>query len=148
MRRPKGTGSIFQRSDGVWLAQVDVTDTRGQRKRKTFSSRDRDVAEARLDAWLTTHPPRALMSIAESQLRRKEIREHTEAQWWAKVRATKECPYCGVRLTVWNLSKDHMTPISRGGSDHIDNVTPCCKHCNHVKFTMTADEFSAWRQSA
>ena len=37
--------------------------------------------------------------------------------------------------------KDHLTPVSRGGSDTIDNIVPACFLCNRKKGDMTEPEF-------
>lgn len=42
------------------------------------------------------------------------------------------CLCCGVG---GKLTADHIIPISRGGSDSIDNVQPLCAQCNRKKGT-------------
>lgn len=39
---------------------------------------------------------------------------------------------------------DHATPLSRGGSDSIDNVVAACWDCNKAKRQMTEAEFREW----
>ncbi|MGR9106212.1 MAG: HNH endonuclease [Gammaproteobacteria bacterium] len=43
------------------------------------------------------------------------------------------CMYCGERFPSSALSRDHVTPISRGGSDTWNNVVTACKRCNNHK---------------
>ena len=43
------------------------------------------------------------------------------------------CPYCSVRLSKMNVSLDHITPVSRGGTNHLDNVHIVCMKCNSMK---------------
>lgn len=48
------------------------------------------------------------------------------------------CFYCG-RQT--KLTKDHVVPISRGGSDTLDNIVPACMRCNRLKSAITIGNF-------
>lgn len=41
-----------------------------------------------------------------------------------------ECAYCG---SDDNLTLDHITPRSKGGSDRITNIVCACRECNHDK---------------
>lgn len=55
------------------------------------------------------------------------------------------CAYCGGdgRLTI-----DHVVPLSRGGSDSIDNLVPACGSCNSSKHDRTLLEFEGARALA
>ena len=51
----------------------------------------------------------------------------------------KVCIYCGVqrkRITV-----DHIVPRSLGGSDHVDNLVPCCRPCNETRGVWSIELF-------
>ena len=39
------------------------------------------------------------------------------------------CMYCGGEFDVDNLSRDHILPVSRAGSDSWTNVVTACKRC-------------------
>lgn len=43
------------------------------------------------------------------------------------------CAYCGQTFFDSELTRDHITPVSRGGRDVWMNVTTACKRCNHAK---------------
>ncbi len=50
------------------------------------------------------------------------------------------CLYCGERFPASQLSRDHVTPVSRGGADSWSNVVTACKRCNHQKGGRTPEE--------
>ncbi len=43
------------------------------------------------------------------------------------------CLYCGMRFYARDLSRDHIRPISLGGTDTWNNVVTACKRCNNHK---------------
>lgn len=43
------------------------------------------------------------------------------------------CLYCGNRFQTRDLSRDHVTPISKNGADTWQNVVTACKRCNNHK---------------
>lgn len=50
------------------------------------------------------------------------------------------CLYCGSRFLARELSRDHVTPLSRGGTDSWNNVVTACKRCNNHKAGMTPEQ--------
>jgi len=50
------------------------------------------------------------------------------------------CLYCGNKFTRSELTRDHVLPISRGGTDRWENVVAACKRCNWMKDAMTPEE--------
>jgi predicted restriction endonuclease len=64
-----------------------------------------------------------LEAVTSSEAKRKwrqSIKEHWDY----------ECAYCG---ETENLTLDHITPRSKGGSDRVTNVLCACKECNTSK---------------
>ncbi len=49
------------------------------------------------------------------------------------------CLYCGEQFRSSDLSRDHVTPISRGGADLWSNVVTACKRCNNHKAGRTPE---------
>lgn len=43
------------------------------------------------------------------------------------------CAYCNTRLTRRSVTRDHVVPRSKGGSNGPDNLVPCCQPCNLQK---------------
>mgnify|MGYP000854513651 CR=1 FL=1 len=53
------------------------------------------------------------------------------------------CAYCGQPTT--DVQPDHVIPLSRGGSNSITNVVPCCRPCNTDKRALLPNEWIADR---
>ena len=49
------------------------------------------------------------------------------------VRDRQVCAYCGGRFMVRDLSRDHVVPVSRGGTDSWTNTVTACRSCNTRK---------------
>ena len=50
------------------------------------------------------------------------------------------CLYCGERFHKRDLSRDHVTPVSRGGQDSWNNLVTACVRCNTHKAGRTPEE--------
>ncbi len=50
------------------------------------------------------------------------------------------CAYCGRMLASTRLTRDHITPFSRGGRDTWMNVVTACRSCNEKKSDRTPDK--------
>lgn len=55
-----------------------------------------------------------------------------------------QCRFCGVALNG-DGDIEHLTPVSRGGSSNINNLTLSCYKCNMEKTNKTLDEYLLWR---
>jgi len=65
---------------------------------------------------------------------------HTSIQWWVLQRLTGDrCVRCKTprrHLVGQTLTKDHIRPVSCGGSDSILNIQPLCRPCNTAKHRL------------
>lgn len=62
---------------------------------------------------------------------------YTSAQWIALCdKYNNRCLCCGRKK---KLTPDHVVPLSKGGSNSIDNIQPLCGPCNSRKHTKTID---------
>ena len=50
------------------------------------------------------------------------------------------CLYCGNQFSKGELTRDHVTPVSKGGFDTWQNVVSACKRCNNIKGGKTPEE--------
>ena len=73
----------------------------------------------------------------------REKGRHTESEWiLLQFDYNFSCAICGVKGkdTFEGLVKDHIVPVSRGGSDGIENIQPLCNNCNAKKGTKLPEE--------
>jgi hypothetical protein len=50
------------------------------------------------------------------------------------------CLYCAMHFPTRELTRDHITPLSRGGQDVWNNVATACRRCNNHKGGMTPEQ--------
>ncbi|HKC53492.1 MAG TPA: HNH endonuclease [Burkholderiales bacterium] len=50
------------------------------------------------------------------------------------------CAYCGGGFSFLRLTRDHIRPVSRGGTDTWMNVVTACRACNGIKRNRVPEE--------
>lgn len=65
---------------------------------------------------------------------------HTDKEWQELKAFYKcKCLCCGRQEPQITLTRDHVIPITQGGTDSIDNIQPLCARCNSKKSTKHKD---------
>jgi len=54
------------------------------------------------------------------------------------------CEYCDKKLSLKYSQKDHIVPVSKNGSDEIENKVISCRRCNLVKSNRSEKEFKKY----
>ena len=79
--------------------------------------------------------PYSRMNVPWNQIQRLRDEDYSYAKYGRK------CAYCGAEAERMEL--DHVVPRSKGGSDRVSNLVPCCHGCNQRKGNRSIEEFLA-----
>jgi len=135
-----------------YLERKAATPAEERRQRERERTRARYLKDpagwlARQKAWRVRNPERAHAYVRASSIKRRRAaggQSFTAAEWLALLASHgKSCAYCRSKERI---EIDHRTPLTRGGSNLIDNILPACRGCNRRKRTMTEEEFCALLQ--
>lgn len=93
----------------------------------------REIARARTRQWMKDNPERAKANSHNSRAARKNIPgSHTEDDIVRIFKQQKgRCAYCRVKLGKYHI--DHITAISKGGTNDARNLQLTCARCNLEK---------------
>lgn len=68
----------------------------------------------------------------------KDMGSFTIDEWTTLINKYKNMCLCCKRTDV-EITADHIIPLSKGGSNTIDNIQPLCRSCNSSKGIKTID---------
>ena len=94
---------------------------------------------------------RRIAKLRENHQRRTLLEKmapgrHSLAEWFAQIEAQRNlCYWCHASLLSDSGNfcgeKDHLIPLSRGGSQNIGNIVAACSFCNQQKHKRTWREY-------
>jgi len=116
----------FERHGDVYL----------QRQREKYAA-DPEKTLAANRAWAKANPEKAALVHRIKRQRKRAAGTLSTADWRSVLAAYgSACLCCGSDDPP---TIDHVVPLSRGGSNTVDNVQPLCNGCNMRKATKTID---------
>lgn len=81
--------------------------------------------------------------VTSAKLKRRALGSHTEEEWQKMVVAFSGC--CAYCRRSGLLTRDHIIPLTRGGTNFIDNILPACLPCNSSKKnTVMPEQLEDW----
>lgn len=96
------------------------------------------IVKKQRKAWKERNPERVSAMHARRYARsRGADGSHTALEWLAVCeRQNHCCARCGGRK---KLTRDHIVPLSKGGTNYIENIQGLCHSCNSSKRANTVD---------
>lgn len=90
-----------------------------------------EKARQRTIEWRKANPEKATHHSKIKYYKKKGAGgSHTNDQWEELLSKFDCCPKC---KEVKPLTRDHIVPINRGGTNYISNIQPLCRKCNSSK---------------
>ncbi len=105
--------------------------------------RNREEIIARSEEWGKNNAEKVRQFKANNKRKRRAAKHASCGNFTAEEfeelceRYGNKCLCCGVAGVA--LEADHVVPLTRGGSDDIDNIQPLCGTCNRSKFVNIVD---------
>ena len=107
---------------------------------RTFYTNHKAQVQERNRKWKENNPEQNKLNRQhENRLRkyrdRNAVGSFTRKECETKLRECNyKCIYCGQSLSIENITIDHLIPLSKGGTNYIDNLVPSCLECNCKKY--------------
>lgn len=97
----------------------------------------RPIRAALTREWRKTHPESDQINHHTRRARLENKGSFSKEEWLTLLLCTGgACLGCG---SLEPVTMDHVVPISRGGSNTIDNIQPLCLSCNLSKGVKSTD---------
>ena len=106
---------------------------------RDYGRRNRKKVAAIGRAWRKSNPDRHIAHQHQRKARIISVGGTYSRQEWLDLctACAQRCLCCG--RSDLPLTVDHVIPVSKGGSNSIDNIQPLCGRCNSAKGTQIID---------
>jgi 5-methylcytosine-specific restriction endonuclease McrA len=129
------------------LANLDEFRAKDRARSRARYAADPATVRSYLKEWRRRNPEKSHAYVRAGTIKRRRAaggQSFTAAEWLALLaHHGGACAYCGSKTLI---EIDHRIPLTRGGSNLIDNILPACRRCNRRKGTMTDEEFRTFLQ--
>lgn len=111
--------------------------------KRAYYEQNREEVIARSKEWVENNLEKVKQFKANNSRKRRAAKHESCGNFTAVEfkelceRYGNRCLSCGAADIA--LEADHVVPLTRGGSDDIDNIQPLCGACNRSKFVKIID---------
>ena len=132
LEHPKEFREIHRKSNKQW---VENNREKFNKLKAKWRQNNPEKVIANVKRWQNNNPEKK-KAIARAYYQRfKNAGKFDKDAWKRKLkRLGYKCVACG---STKNICKDHIIPLSKGGTNHIRNLQPFCRSCNAKKHTKT-----------
>jgi 5-methylcytosine-specific restriction endonuclease McrA len=102
---------------------------------------NRESSTASVYRWREKNPEEAARILRNANARRKGA-QGDGAKFSELV--AEHGPICYLCEEAEATQVEHMTPLSRGGTNYRENLRLACEPCNYRKYNRTYEEYIAW----
>lgn len=126
-------------------AGVPSKDSEEYRKKISDWMKDRYVGENH-PRWKGGHKNHLMHNKNRIIMKRGAKGSHTLEEWGKlKENFSYRCLCCKKSEPDISLTEDHITPLSKGGTNYISNIQPLCKLCNSKKYISNTNYITSER---
>lgn len=132
-----------KREDAIQFMWNDVDET------KFFYVYDTETQE-NLWQWISREEAQKMMKARDyksAELKRNKPKKVCRRNYSDDTRkliyihAKGRCALCGRKLTLDEMTLDHIEPLAMGGADAVENLQACCLACNRFKGSVLPVDF-------
>jgi 5-methylcytosine-specific restriction endonuclease McrA len=124
------------------LANLEAIRTKDRKRSRARYAADPAAWQSYLKEWRRGNPDKSHAYVRAANIKRRRAaggQSFSSAEWLALLaHHAGSCAYCGSKVLI---EIDHRIPLTRGGSNTIDNILPACRRCNRRKHQRTEEEF-------